>query len=351
MILTDKDQALSNALIEVFPNAAHLLCLWHVNMNVLGRAKVNLKDHDTCTEFMRLFSRICSSSSEAAYVEALAALRAGNDSTEWASTVRYVEAEWLVVHQKFVSAWTSRHCHLGNVATSRVEGAHHTLKAMLRSRKGDLTRVTEHMQALFRRQADEAVTERANQTIRAPSTITSQRVLAGATDTHPQPFTVRVLFKNLVYEISHWALGTIVDQLTLVERPVELPACSGYHRQVLGMPCAHELRTHVQERRPLELAGVIDQWHLQRPAPPLTRLAPSLPPAIGKVVLDPNMAHARGRPPATGHSTRRDPSHFEMGQQQERRCGVCRETGHNSRTCPQAARTASQQGAASQQSL
>jgi hypothetical protein len=47
---------------------------------------------------------------------------------------------------------------------------------------------------------------------------------------------------------------------------------------------------------------------------------------------------ARNRPHDTS-STRRDPSGFEVAERVQRRCGRCRQPGHNIRNCPNPATT------------
>ena len=42
-VLVDKDQALINALESVFPDAKVLLCIWHINKNILVRAALSLQ--------------------------------------------------------------------------------------------------------------------------------------------------------------------------------------------------------------------------------------------------------------------------------------------------------------------
>ena len=38
-ILTDKEEALMNAMKVVFPSTKHMICLWHINMNILKKAR------------------------------------------------------------------------------------------------------------------------------------------------------------------------------------------------------------------------------------------------------------------------------------------------------------------------
>lgn len=43
-ILTDKEQALMDAIDTVFPNTKGMLCIWHINMCILKKARPILSD-------------------------------------------------------------------------------------------------------------------------------------------------------------------------------------------------------------------------------------------------------------------------------------------------------------------
>jgi hypothetical protein len=183
----------------------------------------------------------------------------------WADAVAYLVQTWLVHHEKIVAAWVHRHRHLGNTATSRVEGAHATLKAMLRQSTGDLARVAHDVHALMHRQATEAAAAEAREAIRTPAEARSATVLAPAANGHPE-FTVGDLMSALVgpyMRVGHGILRTIMDEVTRARRPGDLPACTGYHARMLGLPCAHHVRLQVVARRPLPLALVAERWHLR----------------------------------------------------------------------------------------
>jgi hypothetical protein len=55
--------------------------------------------------------------------------------------LNYVESTWMPHKERFVDAWTQQHLHLGNSATSRVEGAHSRLNSYLQVLTGDLLTV------------------------------------------------------------------------------------------------------------------------------------------------------------------------------------------------------------------
>ena len=156
VILTDRDMALMASMAKVLPQPMHLLCRWHINKNVEARAKTAIGDSTWCGALLRLFTTVCKATTEDEYVAALKNLRDGTgdaktselgisnvpeDVPGWAVTVRYIEKEWLSHREMFVDAWVRHARHLGNIATSRVEGAHSTLKSMLHTRNGDMVKV------------------------------------------------------------------------------------------------------------------------------------------------------------------------------------------------------------------
>ncbi|CAB4377488.1 unnamed protein product [Rhizophagus irregularis] len=56
------------------------------------------------------------------------------------------------------------------------------------------------------------------------------------------------------------------------------------------------------------------------------------------VLQNPNIVPTKGRPSGvtnkrSTNSTRRDPSRFELVDQRVRKCTVCHQPGHNSRSC------------------
>ena len=228
------------------------------------------------------------------------------DVPGWATTVRYVEAEWLVHRRKFVDAWVRVLRHLGNIATSRVGGAHSTLKKMLEDCKGDMVRVCYHVLALFERQASDTAANIASEAIRTVMGTVSLTVLNPG-DVTVTAFTIKDLMAPLVIPqlcVGHHALRTILEEITRARRPGPLGPCTRYHTVVLGLPCAHVIKERVAAHRPLVASDVASRWHLLPPAPVVS---PHLPPAGPVIVRDPHVVRTRGRPAGSSNSTRRDP--------------------------------------------
>jgi hypothetical protein len=147
VILTDCDTALMNALdavrISGKVDATNLLCIWHINKNVMEKmrdivpaeerakaARENrvLAEGDIRREIERvnsLWQALVNAESVEDYGVCLQSLQLNTP----ASFVRYVNRQWIPHVQRFVACWANRYLHLGQRASSRVESAHSKLKA------------------------------------------------------------------------------------------------------------------------------------------------------------------------------------------------------------------------------
>ncbi|KAF9600601.1 hypothetical protein IFM89_011130 [Coptis chinensis] len=65
VMLTDADAALMKALEVVFPQVTKLLCQFHINMNVVHRARKELPNVESCQKISSLWDRLVSSTTEA----------------------------------------------------------------------------------------------------------------------------------------------------------------------------------------------------------------------------------------------------------------------------------------------
>lgn len=136
--------------------AAHILCRWHVNMNVLAKTKTffpraTLNRRTKRTEraplfklFLKDWNSLVSSTTEEDYDRQLAALskpQAGREAYP-AKAVAYVTETWLLPwKKKIVRYWVDQQPHFGHTTTSIAESLHPVLKKILISSGGDLTTV------------------------------------------------------------------------------------------------------------------------------------------------------------------------------------------------------------------
>lgn len=276
------------------------------------------------------------------------------------TVLSYLQDTWLIHKKKFVTAWIDHFFHLGNTTTSRIEGAHAVLKGYLQVSTGDLYAATGRLKLALENQHKNISAMISSERLRVPH------------DLHLP------MFSGLINRVSHFALRKMKNELlkaTRATQAVPLPVCTGTFRRTMGLPCAHVMQERLEQNTGLNLEDVHEHWWIEgRPEPvPLEQVheeegqtlqqrwedlgaqVSSLPALQREAILtrvsdtiqtqavavqNPEVVQrTRGRPVGArnrvGSSTRRDPSQFEIAErgQGARRCRVCNETGHNSRTC------------------
>jgi hypothetical protein len=289
-LVTDRDLSLMGAIRDVFPRAKLILCLWHVEKNVLARCKRFFRDAETWQGFFRAWRDLLGSATPESYFEALSDLRTRYPGP---GAVEYVEKTWLPYKEALVKAWTNRTLHFGIKTTSRVEGSHSALKGYLQVSTGDLHAVTERVGLLLANQAIE---------IRAAKARALTRI--GADLRIP-------LFAELIGLVSPIALRKLLEQRGKLtgDRPTVADPCTGVFRVTMGLPCAHELADCARAGGSLAPRDLHPYWLLDR--------SQTVPQAIDPLLLirDPPIARSRGRPRgALGgmRTTRRELSLFEL---------------------------------------
>ncbi|KAL5154128.1 Protein FAR1-RELATED SEQUENCE 5 [Glycine soja] len=205
VIVTDRDQALMNAVKDVFPECTNLLCIFHLNKNVKAKCKSltaqkNAWDYGSLTdcpseqqfdEYLKKFEVACA---------------------PWPIFVDYVKETWIIPHkEKKFSAWTNKVMHLGNTTTNKVESAHSSLKRLLQNSIGNLCSVWDAVNNM----------------------ITLQHM-------------------RLLGMVSRYALNQIAAEFEHVHYAGKNPSsCGCVVRTTLGLPCACELSKYVGSCIPL----------------------------------------------------------------------------------------------------
>jgi hypothetical protein len=155
LIVTDRETALMKALDSVFPESVHLLCTWHVNMNILANCRKHFpKDqlgetgtdvvHPMWAEFLKDWASLMDAATEAEYTLHLIQFR-----THSKAATAYVEATWLKWKEKLIRYWVDSNLHFGVRVTSPIEGCHAVLKSYLKVSTGDLKGVFDRLQLFW----------------------------------------------------------------------------------------------------------------------------------------------------------------------------------------------------------
>ena len=97
LFVTDRELALLNSIDNLFLTSDHILCRWHVNMNVVAKTKKHFKTQEDFDSFYEAWIACLDSQTLAQYVANLESLRKHK-----AVAVKYVEQTWLLWREKIV---------------------------------------------------------------------------------------------------------------------------------------------------------------------------------------------------------------------------------------------------------
>ncbi|KAH1247928.1 Protein FAR1-RELATED SEQUENCE 5 [Glycine max] len=227
VIVTDRHQALMNAVKDVFPECTNLLYSFHINKNVKAKCKSLIVQKNAWDYVMDCWGSLTDCPSEQQFDECLKKFEIA--CAPWPMFVDYVKETWIIPHkEKFVSAWTNKVMHLGNTTTNRVESAHSSLKRLLQNNIGDLCSVWDAMNNMITLQHTE---------IKA-SFETSTYVVGHVFQ--------KTLYRRLLGMVSRYALNQIAAELERVDYAGKNPSsCGCMVRTTLGLPCACELSKYV----------------------------------------------------------------------------------------------------------
>ncbi|CAG8795034.1 32068_t:CDS:2, partial [Gigaspora margarita] len=203
------------------------------------------------------------------------------------------------------------------------------LKRYLQVSVGDLHVVHEKVSLALENQHREIKTMISQEMIRIPQA-------------QNKPFYAQVITK-----VSAFALKKVHKQFLMVSNATPenlLQPCSGTFKSSMGLPCSHIIQ-ELLENDPLqqkwdEYSEQFNTLSLHQKSTVLDNM-PSVFQESTTAIQDPQVLPTRGRPVGaknrTQPTTERDPSTFELIMSgKHRKCDICREIGHNSRTCPNA---------------
>src|SRR3954447_10747566 len=138
VIVTDRDKGLMNGIEHTFPATENLLCLWHINKNVLAhgqQCQVFKAKTEEEEGFLKLWNQLVAAPSAELYNSRLSALRMAYQ--QFPKFLHYLDKTWLTDYkERFVQCWANRHLHFGHRQTSRAEGAHSVIKRYLQVSTG-----------------------------------------------------------------------------------------------------------------------------------------------------------------------------------------------------------------------
>ena len=252
VVVTDRDAGLIAAVHHVFPAATHLLCFWHIEMNVLSHGKRAYgRDVDAFNDFMQQWKRF---QAEQDYDRAMEIWNrlAGVLAVQQPDLLNYLNRVWLPERAKFMHAETKFYAHFGNTTSSRVESGHAYLKRFIRIGTGDIRTAWQAIGRALQRQLEEVTARLSYERINSITALngTPMRSIAGI--------------------ISHHASGLVLETYRKAQARAQSASEDNASNQTcgcmlhlhMGLPCVHQLQRLISTGGQLHPDDIHAQWWL-----------------------------------------------------------------------------------------
>jgi len=236
VIITDQKDALINAISYIFPSSTHLLCIWHLNKNLLSNCRKYFSTSEEYDEFQKGWNALAYADTEEDYEKLF---------LEWEKAYKifpnaldYFVKNHYPIRKKFCKPWTNKFRHLGTISTSRVECMHQQIKSYLITSRQDIHQVADALQIAVEAQFSEI-------------TISIEREKVVTQFRHGD------IFREVRNKISEYALDMVLKE----EKNAVLGSkCTGIFWTVYGLPCSHIILEKKLCKETLQVKDFISQW-------------------------------------------------------------------------------------------
>lgn len=226
------------------------------------------------------------------------------------NALRYIQSTWLTYKEMFIRAWVGQYLHLGNWATSRVEGSHAFLKKYIGGSSGDMLHVFERINNALQAQYQRLESDLAEDKIKRLN------------------FCSHFLYSNIIKRTSRYSISLISNQAAIAKRATPeapLSNCTNIFTRTMGLPCAHRIASLLTKHQPIPLSDIHQFW----------RIGLSNESSMYLPILDPLL------PPPTRRSAQENISDQNIKTSNQKvtkkkapsKCSNCGEIGHTIRSC------------------
>ena len=130
IVVIDNEKSLIVALSNVFSTTRHLLCLWHINKNVLTNCKIWFDENDEWKEFYAIWQKVIYANTKTAFNETWETMRLKHENDFL--SMNYLDDLLRFNRKFFFRCFTNQILHFDNTITFKNEFDHAQIKRELR---------------------------------------------------------------------------------------------------------------------------------------------------------------------------------------------------------------------------
>ncbi len=243
-LMTNRDLRLINVLHLIFFIVRHLLCVWHVNKNVLTHCKSDFIIKETWEKFYSKWQAMMYAHIIEIYQEKWNKLQ--NDYyAKHFEIINYLKNIWIrSFDRKIIKCYTNKIRHFFIISTSRSKNAHRVLKHNLNFSTDDLKMMMNNIEILLMNQRKEYATKFDE---------TKMRV----------SFDLKISsFKDLLSHVISYALRIIFNQYVLIDQSNHSTVYTHFWIIVSDLSCSHLIKNRIRASAEILLLEDVHQhWY------------------------------------------------------------------------------------------
>ncbi len=244
IIVIDMKKRLMMTIRNIFSSSiiSHMLCIWHINKNVLANCRKSFDDQEAWTIFFALWKNVIYTSSKQDFWIEWSKI-VDDYSAFHQECVDYLTFIYINHRRHFAKCYINRILHFDTTFTSRDEKEHVVLKRRLEFSTNDLKTVIDAINLLLINEYTTYLMKIDDDKIRLSMKLNKS------------------IFQNLIAHIIISALRRIMNQYKLLtEQSTMMLACTNIFIDITELSCNHKIQKRLFAEEKLMIENVHSHW-------------------------------------------------------------------------------------------
>ncbi len=243
VFVIDMKKDLMIARYLIFSDSNHLLCIWHINNNVLVNCKKEFNIKEAWKKFFSEWKQMMYASFDREFREIWMRF-AEKYNLFHEDCIEYLNETYIESHRRrFVKAYTNEILHFETTMISRSENEHAQLKRHLRAFIDDLKTMMNSINLLFKNEIHDHLIEWAENKIR---------------------YSVecrKSIFHQLSAFVTSYAIKQMLSQLKLLtKRTIVISLCTDVFIKTMRLSCSYKMQKRFFQNESLLVENVHFHW-------------------------------------------------------------------------------------------
>ncbi len=226
-----------------FSNFNHLLCIWHINNNVLINCKKSFVIKENWNEFFQNWKNVMYVSTKSEFREIWNAF-SNKYNLSHEDCVKYLIDTYIRDHRRrFVKTYINQVLHFETTMSSRSEIEHSQLKRYLRASTDDLKTMIDSISLMLKNQ------------------IHNHQIAWNENKIKFSAECRKFIFQQLTAFVTSYVIRQMMSQYQLLtKRSIVLSSCIDIFIIIMNLSCSHKMQKRLYQKESLLIEDVHSHW-------------------------------------------------------------------------------------------